>query len=110
MPSYSFYCPDCGHFDNICIVSRRNDECECPNCKKMCNRDVAHEMQNCSAFDETCKEHIRYSNVMGVLPKRIKEMEKKYPGSRYTPDGRLIVNSRQDKLKKMKERGYVEFE
>jgi len=110
MPSYSFYCPNCGHFDNICTISQRNDACECPNCKQMCGRDVEHELQNCGNFDETCKNHVRLSNSMGVLPKRIKEMEKKYPGSKYTPDGRLIVNSRKDKLLKMKQRGLVEYE
>jgi len=54
--------------------------------------------------------NVRYSSSMGVNPKRIPESERMYPGSRYTPDGRLIVNNRKDKLMKMAQRGYVEFE
>ena len=45
--------------------------------------------------------NVRFSNSMGVNPRQIPEMERKYPNSRYTPDGKLIVNSRKDKLHKM---------
>ncbi len=110
MPNYSFNCPDCGHFSNICIIANRNKATGCPKCKKLCDRDVAHELQTCSAFDETTKEHVRWSNAMGCNPKQIPEMMKKYPGSSYSPDGKLEIIGRKDKLKKLKERGLVEFE
>ena len=54
-------------------------------------------------------ENVRYSSAMGVNPRQIASMERKYPGSRYTPDGKLIVNSRKDKLIKMKERNLHEI-
>ena len=53
-------------------------------------------------------ENIRYSSSMGCNPNKIQENMRKYPGSNYTPDGKLIVRSRNDKLKKLKQRGLVE--
>ena len=55
-------------------------------------------------------ENVRLSNSMGVNPRQIPEAMRKYPGSEYSPDGRLIVHSRKDKLQKMKQRSLVEFE
>jgi len=62
-----------------------------------------------TAFDETTKDHKRYSYSMGVLPEQIKEAEKAFPGSKYTPDGRLIIKNRQHKLKEMKRRNMIEM-
>jgi hypothetical protein len=56
------------------------------------------------------KDNVRYSSVMGVNPNKIAENMKKFPGSRYTPDGRLIIRNRKDKLRKLKQRNLVEFE
>ena len=54
--------------------------------------------------------NVRYSWAMAVDPSQIDEAEKKYPGSKYRrDDGRLIVNGRIDKVKKMKERNLVEL-
>ena len=55
-------------------------------------------------------ENVRYSSTMGCNPNKINENMKKYPGSTYTPDGRLVVRSRNDKLKKLKQRGLAEAE
>jgi hypothetical protein len=47
---------------------------------------------------------------MGVNPKQIAASVKAYPGSEYTPDGRLIIKSRTEKKLRMAQRGLVEFE
>ena len=110
MPKYCFVCKDCGHFDTFKPVDFRNEKTNCPKCNKLCPRDSTYELQNSGDFTAISKSRVRLSNSMGVHPKRISAAEKRYPGSKYTPDGRLIVNSRQDKLRKMKERNLVEFE
>ena len=110
MPVYDFACPKCGNFDNICQIADRNKTTECPICGTDSERDIEHEVQTCSAFDETCKEHVRWSNSMGCNPRQIPEMMRRYPGSNYSPDGKLEIIGRKDKLKKMKERNVVEFE
>jgi len=47
---------------------------------------------------------------MGVTVEQIPQAEKTFPGSKYHPEtGALLITSRKDKLKKMKERGYVEL-
>ena len=110
MPMYNYYCPVCGNFDIVTTIAKRNEKTECLKCGKLCDRDIENELQTCGAFDETCKEHVRWSSSMGVNPNRIAEAERKYPGSRYSPDGRLEIIGRKDKLKKLKQRGLVELE
>ena len=107
---YGYLCVECGNFDAYRPAASRDKEIECPECGAMCKRDKEYELQTCGEFDATSKNHVRYSSSMGINPKRIKEAERMYPGSKYTPDGRLEINSRQDKLKKMKARGLIEFE
>lgn len=55
-------------------------------------------------------ENVRHSYAMGVNPNQIEKAKKLFPGSEYTPDGRLVVKNRKDKLKKMKQRNMVEWE
>lgn len=110
MPRYSYKCKKCGEvIDCYSSIATRNDPIKC-FCGGTAARDVEVELNSAGAFDETTKEHIRFSSSMGVNPRQIPEAMKVYPGSEYTADGRLIINSRKDKLKKMKERGFVEFE
>jgi len=111
MPNYGYKCSGCNeNFDGFSTVACRNEPVACPNCGNLGYRDVEYELQTCGNFDETTKEHVRYSSSMGCNPKQIPEMERKYPGSRYTPDGRLEIIGRKDKLRKLRQRGMVEFE
>ena len=101
MPIYTWKC-DCGREQEVVRPMKDYDKpvvCEC-----------GQDMQRIISLPSTdMVNNVRYSNSMGVNPKRIAEMERRYPDSRYTPDGRLIVNSRKDKMKKLKQRGLVEF-
>jgi len=56
------------------------------------------------------KRNVRYSSSMGVDPSQIRNAMKAWPGSTYTPDGRLIIHSRAEKKKRMKQRGYIEIQ
>ena len=102
MPIYEFRC-DCGREKEKMLLMKDSETsvlCECGQ--------TMYKIISLPSTDLV--NNVRYSNSMGVNPKRITEMERKYPGSRYTPDGRLIVNSRKDKLKKIKERRMAEIE
>lgn len=96
-------------FDDYVPMSRRNDAQHCPGCQGPSGRDVEAELASTSNIDETTKEHTRYSQSMGVNPEQIPAAMKAYPGSEYTPDGRLIIRSRQHKLKEMRRRNMEEL-
>ena len=51
----------------------------------------------------------RVSLAMGVHPDQIEAAMKKYPGSRYRPDGALLYNGRAGQKAAMKARGYVNY-
>lgn len=110
MPLYTFKCTKCGlMFDQIECMEHRNNAQICPGCNGPASRDAEAELSGLGNVDETTKDHVRYSNSMGVNPSQIAEAERAYPGSKYTPDGRLIINSRQHKLMEMKRRGMEEI-
>ena len=102
MALYEWKC-DCGRDKEVfASMKESGTKVECA-----CGQDM-HRIISLPSTDMV--NHVRYSSSMGVNPNKIKEMERKYPGSRYTPDGKLTVNSRKDKLNKMRERGLIEFE
>lgn len=102
MPLYEYKC-DCGRAKEQLSAIKdctKHIECEC-----------GQSMQRIISLPNTnIVNNVRYSSTMGCNPKQIPAMMRKYPGSRYTPDGRLEVNSRKDKLIKMKQRGMTESE
>ncbi len=114
MPLYTYRCERCGMvFDYIECIVHRNDAQVCPGCNGPASRDVESEVRGSGNFDETCKEHVRYSKSMGVNPEQIATAEKAFPGSEYVKSGPnagdLIIRSRQHKLKEMKRRGMEEI-
>ncbi len=103
MPIYEYQCPNCGTKEEVFTPKYEPPEfidCKCGSRKK----------KIISLPNTDLKNNERLSNVMGVNPRQIPEAEKRFPGSKYTPEGKLIINSRQDKKKKMKERGLTELE
>lgn len=105
MPIYVFTCKS-GHITEVFrhkpkppLVAR------CNTCRKPATRSLSLER----AGKTDCVVRVRYSDAMGINPDMIPEAMKKFPDSNYLPDGRLIVRSRADKKKKMKERGLVEL-
>ena len=100
-------------FDNIDCMAYRNNTHICPGCNGPADRDVQAELKGAAAFDETTKDHVRYSKAMGVNPSQIGEAEKAFPGSEYVKTGPnagdLIIHNRQHKLREMRKRGFEEF-
>jgi putative FmdB family regulatory protein len=103
MPIYEYKCPNCGTKEEVITTKYEPSEfisCKCGSRKK----------KIISLPNTDLKNNERLSSTMGVNPRQIKEAEKRFPGSKYTPDGRLIINNRQDKIKKCKERGLSELD
>jgi putative FmdB family regulatory protein len=112
MPVYGGYCDTCNrNFDYISTIHLRNTSPDCPFCGgEQTRRDIKYELSTCTNFDETCKEHERWSWAMGVNVEQIPEAIKAFPGSEYNPKtGQLRVKSRAHKLQEMKRRGMEEY-
>lgn len=65
-----------------------------------------------SGIDELIKENVRYSYSLGCRPSQLKEMQKLHPGAKFVKRGHgyvMEIKNRQEKLQRMKERGFVEF-
>lgn len=109
MPTYTYKCSKCHTvFDKTTTISDRDTPQAC-SCGCLGERSFVDEKQGC-AVDATMKENERWSWSMGVHVNQIPQMERMYPGSKYHPvTGQLQVTSRQDKIKKMKQRGLIEF-
>jgi hypothetical protein len=54
------------------------------------------------------KGNERWSTSMGVPAIQVNDFRKRFPGSTYSDDGRLLIKSRSDKKRQMAERGFIE--
>jgi hypothetical protein len=115
MPRYAASCDDkikCGRiFDYFSSIANRN-KCldKCPDCGSSAHRDIAAELACMGDFNGTCKSNPRWSWSMGVPASQVNEFRKRFPNSVYSDDGRLLVKSRQDKLRQAKERHMCELD
>lgn len=102
MPLYSYICPDKHKFDLYRPVSECKQLTKCPECGKVCRRDY-------SGYFVAPPNNPRWSNAMGVMPEQIAAAKKRYPGSEYDSEGRLLIKNRQHKKQEMKRRGLTEI-
>ena len=102
MPIHEYICPEKHITEKFSHGHRPSYIIKCERCNLPARKMV-------SRVNTDLTNNERYSNSMGVNPRQIPEAERLYPGSRYTPDGRLIVMSRKDKLRKIKQRNLIEF-
>jgi len=110
LPIYSFRCKECKKvFDNLCNIADRNKPTKC-DCGGEATRDVEYEVNHIGRIDETCKEHERYSLSMGVPTCQVNQFRKMFPNSTYRDDGALLIKSRKDKIRQMKERNMEEMD
>jgi putative FmdB family regulatory protein len=103
MPMYEFKCKD-GHITTeLMSFHAAAKSIQCHACGKKAKRII-------SLPNTDVVENIRFSEAMGVNVEQIPEAMRTFPGSEYHPEtGALKITSRKDKLRKMKERGYVEY-
>lgn len=105
MPIYEYICPQGHEHEELMSGYNPPDSPACPQCGAYCRRNRSAEYVHTD-----CMDHPRWSEAMGVNPDQIPEAMRRFPGSTYDSEGRLLVKNRADKKKKMKERGYIEFD
>lgn len=109
IPEYSYRCRECNAVfrDVNTIGKRRSSNCECGG---KANRDIDAELAHARGSRvKQITENERWSRSMGVPRKQLAEFRKRFPNSTYDNDGRLLIKSRSDKKRQMKERGFVEL-
>jgi putative FmdB family regulatory protein len=111
MPFYAYKCQKCGLvFRDLATITERNDpvDCEKEGCCGKAHRAVGAELAPRSG-QKWVTDNPRWSRSMGVPPMQVEEFRKRFPGSVYDDNGRLLIKNRKDKLRQMKERGFVEL-
>lgn len=79
---------------------------ECPKCKSKRYRLIF----GIGRKRGYIAENPRWSDSLGCTPEEIPEFKKLYPGSEYSPDGRLLIKNRAHKKFEMRRRGYAELD
>lgn len=104
-----FYCSCCDFVEGY---TNDDEPMECPKCgSKWYTLHFGKKQEDRSVnIDGTSRGNERLSSSLGCNPNEINKFKKMYPGSEYTPDGRLVIKSRQHKKYEMKRRGYAELD
>ncbi len=112
MPCYTYYCKECSHeFQGFSTISRRNEPQPCPKCEKAAPRDVEKELAR-EVDTRQFEDHTRLSWSLGINPDNPAEVAAahvRHPGAEFTDKGQMVIHNRQEKLQRMKERGYIEY-
>jgi len=105
MPIFNYLCSHCGHkWEEIGSAKDFTRYMSCPGCGKQAEKNFG------GAKVVVFSEKERFSIAMGVHPSQIPAAMRAYPGSEYNEKGYLRVRGRTDKKKKMKQRGYIEYD
>lgn len=102
MPIYEYHCDSCNEEKEVFL--RRMRPCKTIECK--CGKKMTRLF---SQVNTDLVNNERWSWAMGVNQRQIPEAMKRYPGSVYNSKGQCRVSHRKEKLKRMKQRGLVEF-
>lgn len=110
MPIYPYKCVECGNeFDELYSMKESPLKVRCKICKGLAHR-------NWNAYgrtDEVMKRNVRYSYSLGCRPWQLEAMRKLHPGAKFVKKGKgyvMEIKNRQEKLQRMKERGYEEYD
>lgn len=105
MPIYRYCCEKNHEAEEFCHITDIQEKIKCSTCGSWAFRQFRS-----GPFNTDIGHKERYSESMGVNPEQIDLAKKTFPGSEYTPDGRLIIKNRRHKLYEAKRRGYAEIE
>ena len=106
MPIYRWKCEKCNIVaEELRSMRERNDECLC-SCGEGMGRDYTIGRTNQPANCE------RISTALGVHISQIEsgEVYKVHPGAKFTPDGYMILENRQEQKKRLRERNWRNFD
>jgi putative FmdB family regulatory protein len=101
---YDYRCPDCGiEFEEVHPMSEYDKDTPCPECGAVATRLI-------SCPTVYAENICRVSQALGVHPSQIPEARKIHPGAEFTADGAMKIKDRTEKLKRLKERNWVEYD
>lgn len=105
MPTYGYLCSCGAHMEDFALMSDMKETMSCTKCGKDAHRHFGK--NSVGVFSEKEKR----SRAMAVHPSQIPAAMKKWPGSTYCPKtGHLIMKGRTEQKKRLKERGYVNYD
>jgi len=105
MPTYKYKCEK-GHVtEEFFHITDIQEKISCSKCDSWAFRQFI-----AGGFNTDLVQKERHSDSMGVAPEQIPKAMRTFPGSEYTPDGKLIIKNRRHKLYEAKRRGYTEIE
>lgn len=110
MPEYTYRCKKCNTvFQDMNTISKRGTtDCECGGkAVRDTDAELAHSR---GGRHKWITENERWSRSMGVPANQVAEFRKRFPDSTYSDDGDLLIKSRSDKKRQMKERGFIELD
>lgn len=110
IPEYTYRCRKCDAvFQDLNTISKRaTTDCKCGSkADRDWDAELAHPVSR--TRPKWITENERWSRSMGVPVKQLTEFRKRYPHSTYDGKGRLLIKSRSDKKRQMRERGFVEL-
>lgn len=102
MPIYGFICNDCGNTTEIFQHGFKKKTVKC-KCGKRMKRVLGN-------VNTDLVSNPRWSRALGVNISQIPEARRLWPDWKFNEKGDVLVESRNDKLKKMKARGMAEIE
>ena len=110
MPQYTAKCKKCGRvFEYLSTISARNEPVEC-DCGAMAQRNVEAELNSETNTPLIVGDKERWSWSMAVPAPQREEYKKRFPNHVLDEHGRVLIKNRKDKLQKMKDRGFEEWD
>jgi hypothetical protein len=98
---FKFVCEDCG-VEEEKFLKTSPITIVCSACSGVSNQTIVSGHKTRGSGSSTM-----YSRSMGVHPNQIPEFERRFPGRKYAPDGRLEVNGFQHQKKLATEHNLV---
>ena len=117
MPIYCYKCPECGATDEkFCSITKRPKPLPCKKCEVNMVRDIIAEHSG-GNVDSQMRDYQFYGEhgtrmyAAAYLGGQEKEMRERHPGREFRWHNSCwlpVIKNRNDKLKYLKERDYVE--
>lgn len=107
MPIYEYVCLACyRRADLVRAIADRNSLEVCPSCHAgFLERDVVASMK---PHTDTGYQSPILSDSLGIHPDQIGEATRRFPHHKFAPDGRMILESHQQRERVLKDLGFYD--